>query len=258
MLERRHLPGGIVALVSQALEADGFMVAFTERTGGESSGRFASLNLGLHVGDAPVMVRHNRERLCGALEIAPFACAEQVHGNRHAWVGPDGAAAGFADRANAISGVDALFTDSRGVPLAMFVADCVPIALVDRPRRAVGVIHAGWRGLASGIVASAVTVFEDPAALAAVVGPAVRIDHYEVGEEVAESVSAATPGGAPTRQDGGRLFIDLPGAALAMLEAAGVRHVEEAQECTACEPDRFFSYRRDGVTGRQALIASVL
>src|SRR5439155_16452320 len=126
------------------------------RTGGESSGPFARLNLGLHVGDHPDSVLRNREAVCAAVRIGPFTCGEQVHGARHAWVGPDLSAAGFTDRTAAVPGVDALFTNCRGVPIAMLTADCVPIALVHRSGRAVAVIHAGWKGLAAGIVTSSV------------------------------------------------------------------------------------------------------
>jgi YfiH family protein len=258
VLERRRLPGGVAALVSPILEADGYLVAFTERTGGSSSGPFASMNLGLRVGDEGGLVVQNRRTVCRSLGIAPFACGEQVHGAGHAWVGPDRAGAGFADVPGAILGVDALFTDSSTVPVAMLTADCVPLALVDPSAGTVAVVHAGWRGIAAGIVPAVLERFEEPSAIRAAVGPAIGVDHYEVGDDVARAVSAATPGGAPSRKEGSRLFLDLPGAVEATLRSAGVRSIERAEECTACEPERFFSYRRDGVTGRQALVAAIM
>jgi YfiH family protein len=258
MLERRSFPGGVTALVSPELESDGFLVAFTERTGGASPEPFAAMNLGLRVGDDPALVLQNRRTICRALAVPDFACGEQVHGTALAWVGPEDAGSGFADMAGAVSGVDALFTRSPNVPVVMLTADCVPVALVDRSASVIAVVHAGWRGIAAGIVDAGLKEFADPADVVAVIGPAIGQDHYEVGEDVAGAVSAAVPGGAPTRRNGSRLFIDLPGAVAATLRSAGVRRIGMAEACTACLPQRFFSYRRDGVTGRQAVVAAIL
>jgi copper oxidase (laccase) domain-containing protein len=90
--------------------------------------------------------------------------------------------------------------------------------------------------------------------LHAAVGPAIGVDHYEVGADVAFAVSAASPDGAVTRKEGGRLHLDLPGTTVRILKAAGVTRIDRAEECTACLPERFYSYRRDGETGRQALV----
>jgi purine-nucleoside/S-methyl-5'-thioadenosine phosphorylase / adenosine deaminase len=258
VLERRRLSGGVVALVSPELEADGYLVAFTERSGGSSSGPFAALNLGLRVGDEPAAVMRNRRHVCQALGVKDFACAEQVHGDRHARVRPEQAGAGFSDPTEAIPAVDALVAESPGLPVAVMMADCVGFALVDRAAVRLSVVHAGWRGVASGIVTQALSAFDEPDQVRAVLGPSICIDHYEVGEDVARAVSAASGGRAPLRKNGSRLFIDIRGAVAAILRAGGVRHVEQADACTACEPERFFSYRRDGLTGRQALVASIL
>jgi YfiH family protein len=258
-LEARTYEGNVRALVSRRSEADGFLVAFTERSGGVSRGRFRSLNLGLRAGDEPDRVVSNRERVCAALGIEPFAWPEQVHGARSRRIGPRKAGAGFADPDEAVAGADALITSSRRLPLAVMVADCVPLALVAPARGTVGVVHAGWRGVAGGIVPEALRVLgADPSDVRASIGPAIGPDHYEVGEDVALAVAAASPGGARTKRSGARLLLDLPGTVALILQELGVRTIERARECTACEAERFFSYRRDGDTGRQALVAARL
>ena len=142
MLDRR-IHDGIAVLVSKRLESDGFLVAFTERTGGVSTGRFAALNLGLRTGEDPAAALANRRQLCDALGIAPFACVRQVHGARIARVGPKRAGAGFEDPKNAVDDADAMITTSRGVPMAVLTADCVPIAIADPSRGRLAVVHAG-------------------------------------------------------------------------------------------------------------------
>jgi YfiH family protein len=256
MLERRRLPGGLVALVSADFESDGYLVAFTERSGGSSSGPYATLNLGLRVDDDSAVVIQNRRRVCSAFRLPPFVTGEQVHGSRHAWIGPDLGQPSFTDPNEAVPGVDSLLTETPGVPLAVLSADCVPVALIDRRAGRLGVMHAGWRGVAGGIMAATVAAFDHARDVRAIVGPAICIDHYQVGEDVARAVAEGAGGRVPSKRKDGRLFIDVRGAVAVALGAAGVQDVEQADECTACEPDRFFSYRRDGVTGRQALVAA--
>jgi YfiH family protein len=129
------------------------------------------------------------------------------------------------------------------------------VAVADRDRGRVAVIHAGWRGIVAGIVPAALESFVAPAELVAVIGPAIGPDHYEVGKDVAGAVSGAAPSAAMVEHRRGRTFVDLAGTVAGILEERGVDVIERAEMCTACEPDRFFSYRRDGETGRQALIA---
>lgn len=257
-LERRILDQGIAAVVSSSAEADGFLVAFTERTGGVSPGAFSSLNLGVGTGDDPERVAKNRHRACAALCIDRFTSAEQPHRGKVLQVGPRRAGAGFADPADAVPGADGLMTSSRNVPLAVLVADCVPLALVAPERGEFAVVHAGWRGVAAGIISAALARFGNPPEVRATIGPAIGPDHYEVGEEVAMAVSAASPAGARTRRANGRVLLDLPGTVTLILKELGVRSIDRAEECTACEKDRFYSHRRDGRTGRQALIAGKL
>ena len=260
MLDRRELQPGVVASISPRLERRGYLVAFTERAAEPGAGPLEGFNLGLRSGDDPDRVIGNRRAICEALGISPFACAEQVHGARMARVGPKRAGAGFTDAAAAMPGADGLVTGSKGVPLAVLAADCVPIALVDPDNGVLVVVHAGWRGVAAGILGTAVQAFDDPAAVTVAVGPSIGPDHYEVGEDVAFAVSAAVEGGAVTRSKGDSIYMDLPGTVVQALKAEGIpaRSIEKSGLCTACEPQRFFSYRRDGETGRQALIAARL
>jgi polyphenol oxidase len=259
--DRRALPGGGHVLVPTDLERDGFLVAFTERDGGVSAGPFASLNLSLVVGDDPPTVAENRRRVIDGLGVDRFACPEQIHGAVIAEVDPGRAGAGFDDPGSRLPGADGVATDVGGLPIAVLSADCLPIALASPRQGRLALIHAGWRGLAAGIVAQAAATFEDPADVRAGIGPAVGGHHYEVGEEVAAAVARAVGDGRSVERRSGRVGVDLPGAATTALRAAGVRRIANAGLCTVCEEARFFSHRRDvgltvgARTGRQGVVA---
>jgi hypothetical protein len=255
MLDRRT-EGGVTFLTSKRLESDGFLVACTERTGGASAGRFASLNLGLRSGDDVDAVVENRGRVIAALDVEPFACVRQKHGARIVRAGPARKGAGFLDPDEALGDADGIVTTSKGVAIAVLAADCVPVALADPGTGRLSVVHAGWRGVAAGILRGALQAFASPGDVRAVIGPAIGPDHYEVGEDVALAVSAATERGAVTSKVGSSLRLDLPATVARILREAGVTKVEKADECTACLPKRFYSHRRDGEGGgRQAMIA---
>lgn len=255
-LERRHLGKRAYALVSPLLESDGFLVAFTERTGGVSSEpRFASLNLSFSSGDEPSAVTANRERVTSALGTGPFAVGGQVHGSHLAAVGPKLAGSGYDGPDGVISATDGLHTRSRGVALAVATADCVPVVLGSAREGRIAVVHAGWRGVASGIVSAALSRFTQPGEVRAAIGPAAGGCCYEVGEEVALAVSAAVPKGAVVERSGaGSLRLDLPASIARVLRDGGVRRIEQAGLCTIHEHRRFFSHRRDGPCGRQFAI----
>lgn len=255
MMDRRLLGGGVRLLVSEPLESDGFLVGFTERAGGVSHDAFQSLNLGLRCGDDPARALENRRRVCRSVGVPPFALVRQVHGATVVRVGRRRSGAGFEDPSTALGNADAIVTSSRRVPLAILTADCVPVALADPATGQLAVIHAGWRGVAHGVLRSTVATFPKPSELRAAVGPAVGPDHYEVGAEVAEAVSAASPGGAVATRSGTRILLDLPATVTRILVGLGIRNIDREEVCTACEPERFFSHRRDGITGRQALVA---
>jgi YfiH family protein len=255
LMDRRPLDGGISVLVPEGMESEGFLVAFTERGGGVSKDAFRSLNLGLRCGDDPGNALTNRERLCRALEMPPFSLARQVHGARVVVADEGKGGAGFEDPSTALGDADAIVTSTRGHPVAVLVADCVPVALAHPPTGRLAVAHAGWRGVAAGVLPAALGHFEKPSEVLAAVGPAVGPDHYEVGEEVAGAVSGASEQGAITTRKASRIHLNLPATVTRILRELGVRDIEWDEVCTACQPDRFFSHRRDGITGRQALLA---
>jgi YfiH family protein len=254
-VERRELDGGAAVLVPAGLESLGFLVVYSERTGGVSEGPFDSLNLGYATGDRPEHVRENRDRLTRSLEVPPFAAAHQVHGAGVARVGEKRAGAGFEGPPSPLGQADALAVSRPQVPVAVLVADCVPLALASPEEGLLVAVHAGWRGLAAGVVGQALRSFDRPGRVLAAIGPSIGPCHYEVGEDVALAVAAGSDAGAVTERRDGGLFLDLPGTVARVLRAAGVRKIERAEECTVDEPARFFSHRRDGETGRQAMVA---
>jgi polyphenol oxidase len=227
-------------------QVDGYEVVFTTRLGGVSEGPYGSLNLGRKSGDEVEHVDENRRIACQAIgaDVTKLALNFQVHSNRVVRAEP--AARG--------EHADGLWTEEQGLPILAMSADCLPIALArtDRSRPAIAVLHAGWKGLLAGIVASGVEALGG-GNLAAAVGPGIGPCCYEVGEEVA----------APYRERFGDdvmrdTRLDLWLSAERALRAAGVERVDRFDRCTACEPETFFSHRRDrGVTGRQGVIAHV-
>ena len=227
-------------------EAPGpYEVVFSTRIGGVSAGPYASLNLGRLTGDDVDRVDENRRRLCAEAGTRPdrLALNRQIHSTR-----VHRAEAGRHGRPG-----DGLWTDEPDLPILAFAADCVPIALArtDGARPAVAVVHAGWRGLLDGIVASATDALGH--AVAACIGPAIGPCCYEVGEEVAARAAAAF-GTEVVRAPN----LDLWEATERALRAAGVEHVERVDLCTACHPELFFSHRRTGEPrGVQGVIARV-
>lgn len=222
--------------------------AMTTRAGGASRAPYASFNLAMHVGDDPVAVAENRRQLRADLELpAEPAWLEQVHGDRVVVL--PGEAGGPADAA---------VTFAPGHVCAVLVADCLPVFLASLDGDRVGVAHAGWRGLAAGVVEATVAALDcDPARLVAWLGPAIGPRAFEVGGEVREAFLARDAGAAASFGPGreGRYLADLPALARSRLAAAGVRAVTGGDLCTVSDPARFYSYRRDGATGRLAALA---
>ncbi|MCW2954192.1 MAG: hypothetical protein JWQ48_3362 [Conexibacter sp.] len=230
------------------IELPGGRALFTTRRGGISDGPFASLNLGRWTDDDPDAVEANRARVAAAVALPPEAIAQgrQVHGTVVERV-----LAAPAER-DAIADADGQATALAGVAPFVLTADCLPIALV--ARGAVAMVHAGWRGLAGGIVAEGVRALRELGAegpIAAAVGPGAGGCCYAVGDEV--RIAFAAHGSAV--RDGAK--IDLKAIARRELGAAGVDEVHDSRLCTLCaDPALFFSHRRDGGrTGRQAGIA---
>lgn len=224
-------------------------VVSTLRAGGVSEGPYASLNLAAHVGDRPEAVAANRLLLREAAHLpAEPLWLEQVHGSavaRH-----EGAAS--------VPRADAAVAFAPGRVCAVMTADCLPVVLADRGGMRVGVSHAGWRGLLDGVLQSTIAALAVPAAeLHAWLGPAIGRDAFEVGPEVREAFLARVPGSGACFSGNarGRHLADLYGLATLVLGQAGVANVHGGGWCTHGDAARFFSYRRDGVTGRMATLA---
>ncbi len=217
----------------------------TTRLGGVSAAPYASLNLGSHVGDAPLNVERNRMLLNQVLPAEPV-WLEQVHGTAVA----DADSAGGGCRTVA----DACIAHRSGSVCVVMTADCLPVLLCDKAGSVVAAVHAGWKGLAAGVIETTVQAMDvPPQNLMAWLGPAISRQAFEVGEEVravfvdAEQQAAAAfiPGQA------GKYLADIYALARLRLKALGISQIYGGDRCTYSEPDRFFSYRRDGVTGRQ-------
>ncbi|MEO7385576.1 MAG: peptidoglycan editing factor PgeF [Gammaproteobacteria bacterium] len=223
----------------------------TTRAGGDSRAPWAALNLGDHVGDDPAAVAHNRGLLRDALELpGDPAWLQQVHGT----------AVVAAQAAGQKSVADAAWTASAGIVCAVLTADCLPVLFCNRAGTHVAAAHAGWRGLSAGVLESAVAWLAAdgvrPDSLLAWLGPAIGPERYEVGAEVRDAFLQADPSAAdafrPHRP--GHWLLDLYAAARLRLRRAGVTAISGGSFCTLAEPERFFSHRRDGVTGRQATL----
>jgi len=211
---------------------------FTKRTGGESHGAFASLNLGDHVGDLISDVEKNRAIV--ASEFGPTQYMNQVHGDRIALI---------EEVTDEIPTADALVTGIPGIALAVMVADCIPLLLASR--ESVAAVHVGRKGLVNGITEKSISLMRDMGAseITAIIGPAICGTCYEVSEEIHREVVALHPI-ADSRTLNGTFALDLPAALVAVLRSQDVEVVVESI-CTL-ESHDLFSYRRDGVTGRQA------
>lgn len=229
----------------------GVQAAFTLRSGGASVPPWDSLNLGAHVGDDPLAVVRNRRRVAQALSLpAEPHWLSQVHGTA-----VHEARAPVAD-AVPVPVADAAVTRQAGVVLAIMVADCLPVLLAAEDGSVLGAAHAGWRGLAAGVIERTVEAMDhEPAGLRAWLGPCIGPRHFEVGGEVREAFMAAgDAAGAFEATPGGRWLCDLPALATARLRRLGVMRIAGGQWCTVADPVRFFSHRRDRQTGRMAAL----
>jgi YfiH family protein len=228
----------------------GVHAAFTLRSGGVSAAPFDSLNLGTHVADEVTAVAENRRRVRTQLRVPQEpAWMEQVHGTAVLDLDVHGPASGIA--------ADAAFTRRAGTVCVVQVADCLPVLFAARDGAAVAAAHAGWRGLASGILeATLKSLAMEPRGLMAWLGPAIGPAHFEVGEEVRNAFLARDAGAAGefASNDRGRWQCDLAGLARRRLAALGVTAIFGGDWCTYADPSRFFSYRRDGRCGRMAAL----
>ena len=213
----------------------------TTRAGGVSRGTWATLNLGMHTGDDAGHVQANRARLEQHLP-APPQWLNQVHG---------GTVRRHAGEVRAEEEGDALVAFGPDRVCAVLTADCLPVFLCSRQGDRVAIAHAGWRGLAAGILPATVRALEmEPGHLMAWLGPAIGPQAYEVGSEVRDAL--ADIDSAAFSRHSEKWLLDLYRIAGTQLREAGVERVFGGSFCTFSEPERFFSYRRDGVTGRMA------
>jgi YfiH family protein len=219
----------------------GIRHGFSTRLGGVSTGRYASLNVGGKWGDAPENVAHNRQRLAeaGGFQLARLFTAHQVHGARVEVI-----VEGTQPERLLEAQADALVSQVPGVVLGVYTADCVPILLSDGEGR-VAAVHAGWRGTVAGVASAAVEALVSMGAvrerLRAALGPSICAGCFEVGEEVAAEFAPAS-----VRRGQPKPHVDLRQANRDVLAQAGVTHLDASPPCTMCEPQRFFSFRRDG------------
>ena len=234
---------------SSVLPSEGFTHGFPERTGGVSTGPRASLNLGVRWGDDREHVETNRRRLAehAGYDPAALQVTRHVHGTAVWTVGEP-----LAEGAE----FDGLVCQRKGAVLGAFAADCIPLLFAEPDARICGAAHAGWRGTVAGIAANVIARMSElgarPSRVAVALGPSIGPCCFEVGPEVVVAFRAAfgeiprmiVPG---PRKD----HVDLRVATRAVLERAGVRsdRIDDRPPCTRCEPDRFFSYRRDGQGG---------
>ncbi len=221
----------------------------TTRAGGVSEGALGSMNLGGHVGDAPEAVAENRRRLRESLGLTEDpAWLRQVHGT-------EVVRAETVDRG--VTEADAAWASGSGIACAVMTADCLPVLLAADDGSVVAAAHAGWRGLAAGVVEATIAALPAPPRdLLAWLGPGIAQAAFEVGDEVRAAFVAADPAaaGAFERNAAGRWQADLYALARRRLEAAGVSRVYGGGLCTYTDSARFFSYRRDANCGRMATL----
>ena len=225
----------------------------TTRLGGESASPYDSLNLGMGTGDTPLVVARNRARVRTSLGLDHDPCwLDQVHGSTVV----------RATRYASAPRADASVGEAGSPPCAVLTADCLPVVLCDTSGTRVGIAHAGWRGLASGVIARCVEFMDRPGhELLAWLGPAIGPESYEVGPDVRDACLAATPGAGsafvPSPARTGHWLASLYAIAARQLASLGVGRTYGGGFCTYGDKRRFFSYRRDGVTGRFATLAWV-
>lgn len=221
----------------------------TTRLGGASQGRYASFNLGLHVGDDPAAVATNRAQLAALIGASP-RWLEQVHGIQvidAAQIMPD------APPPQA----DAAFSRQPGVPCVVMTADCLPVLLCDEAATGVAAVHAGWRSLLGGVLEESIAALSAPGEnLLAWLGPAIGPQVFEVGGEVRDAFIAADRQAAAAFVPAapGKWLADIYQLARQRLAGRGVTRIYGGAFCTVSESGRFYSYRREGQTGRMASV----
>lgn len=226
----------------------------TTRLGGVSLPPYDSFNLGSHVGDQALSVTANRQRLSAFVPSEPI-WLEQVHGTQVV----------LAEQAGSLPRADACISRSSNAVCAVMTADCLPVLLCDDAGTVVGATHAGWRGLLAGVIEATVQAMQvEPQSLMAWLGPAIGPQAFEVGETVRTAFIQDDPNASadfvPVLKDSEsqeteeKFFANLDGLARRRLNKLGIQRIHGGHFCTYSDPERFYSYRRDGVTGRMATL----
>jgi hypothetical protein len=228
------------------------------RHGGVSEPPWSFLNLSRSTGDSLEAVTENNRRLLAAVGLKPeqTVSAWLNHGDHVAVVGPQHLGTALRD-------TDAMISATPGLTLSMRFADCVPVLFHDEARGVVGIAHAGWPGVAANIVGATVRAMRDafgcrPRGVWAGIGPAIRVECYEFGRDLAQQIVAACPAGAPVvipqpaKRD--TIHLDLIAAVQSQLEMAGVSEIEDSGICTACHTGEWFSHRAEKKTGRFGVV----
>lgn len=226
----------------------------TTRLGGVSLPPYDSFNLGCHVGDSPGHVLKNRNKLATQCELPDNSLQwlNQVHGTVACEACPDGR----------VREADACYTRIQHIACVIMTADCLPILFCDKLGRQVAAAHAGWRGLASGVIETTLATFPKPLNVSAWLGPAIGSSAFEVGDDVVEAFTAQAPSDetlqltkqafAPHDANNGKWFADLYLLARIRLQLLGVTDIYGGGYCTWSNESQFYSYRRSGITGRMA------
>ncbi len=271
MLARVTLPNGVVVYQSRLLTAVGVPHAFSTRIGGVSSVPFDSLNLGNPQGavqDSVDNLQRNFAILLSALGLTdvPMATVQQVHGCEAALLRAEGegeysesVAAELRDRFQGQTRADAIISDVASAALAIRIADCAPVLLASEDGRTVAAIHAGWRGVVSGVIARSIseinTLGITSDRILASIGPMISVKYFEVGSEVAGEFHAAGLSAAVTTAGYTKPHVDLPAAIKLQLQRCGVTRMDGGSLCTYANATDFYSHRRDhGTTGRMIAI----
>ncbi|MFC3854176.1 peptidoglycan editing factor PgeF [Salinispirillum marinum] len=228
---------------------DGVNAVTTTRLGGSSEAPYSSFNLAHHVGDDLPAVQRNRARLADILALpAVPQWLSQVHGIQ---------VMRFLEPEDATLQADAAYTNKPGVPLAIMTADCLPVLIASKDGEELGAAHAGWRGLCDGVIEALAGHFRArPDELTAWLGPAIGPQAFEVGAEVRAAFMAADPKAELcfVERSNGKYLADIYALARQRLTRLGIHSVSGGEYCTVTDKERFFSYRRDGKTGRMATL----
>ena len=254
-----NLRAGVPFLTFEAFTRTGLVRhGFSIRDGGVSAGPYDAMNLSFTLGDAADNVSDNYRRIAGALDTTPEAMTSvwQAHTNLIKTVGSSDAGLGIT-RPKERTERDGMITDVPGITLVTLHADCLPLFFLDPVHRAIGLVHAGWRGTCQAIGPAALAAMRqafgtDPGDVLAGIGPGICARCFEVGEEVADAFRSLLgdldASSVLTQKDGGKFLLDLAAVNRILLLDAGVREdrLTVAGLCTCCRPDLFFSHRRDG------------